>query len=472
MARFSIVDVVGNDVCIGCGACRVATGGRIDIGMNEHRMFLADLGGASSSDLELADRVCPFSDAARDEDVIAADLFESTLKHHEQKTGYYHSLRVGRMQSDDVVRSSSGGLTTYLLGQLLNAGEIDGVIHVGETSKSGVLFSYSVSETRNDLEGRRKSQYYPCQFSDVMLAVRGNGKRYAIVGVPCFIKASRLLTEQDAVLKKQLVYHVALCCGHLKSAAFAEAMAWQLGIAPHDLAQVDFRWKVEGKPANSYSFGAVAKSDHNWRTAQSGSLLGGNWGHAMFQLKGCEFCDDIFGETADICFGDAWLPRFDGEWRGTNIILSRSAFLDSFLTAGAERKDIWLENLSVDDLVASQAGSFRHRWFGMSVRLAEAQKRGEPAPHKRKNSYLRKVSLLRRRVVLVRQQVSRDSHQYFLTAKHRDDFCVFEAGMSASIRKMNVLHKLGSLVRSLISLTQPAKRILKAVTGRRQSFSG
>jgi coenzyme F420-reducing hydrogenase beta subunit len=467
MARFSIVDVVGNDVCIGCGACRVATRGRIDIAMNEHQMFLADLGGASSLDLELADRVCPFSDAGRDEDVIAADLFGSNLKHHEQKTGYYHSLRVGRLQSNDVVRSSSGGLTTYLLGQLLNAGEIDGVIHVGESGKSGVLFSYSVSETRNDLEGRRKSQYYPCQFSDVMLAVRGNGKRYAIVGVPCFIKASRLLTEQDAVLKKQLVYHVALCCGHLKSAAFAEAMAWQLGIAPHDLAQVDFRWKVEGKPANSYSFGAIAKSDRTWRTAQSGSLLGGNWGHAMFQLKGCEFCDDIFGETADICFGDAWLPRFDGEWRGTNILLSRNAFLDSFLTAGAERKDIWLGNLSVDDLVTSQAGSFRHRWFGVSVRLAAAQKRGQHVPHKRKNSYLRKVSLLHRRVVLVRQQISRDSHRYFLRAKQRGDFRVFEAGMSANISKMNVLHKLGSLGRSLFSSMQPAKKILKAVLGRR-----
>ena len=463
MAGFSIADVIGNDVCIGCGACRVATGGRIDVGMNEHQMFLANPSGASSTDVELADRACPFSDAARDEDGIAADLFGSNLKNHEEKTGYYHSLRVGRVQSDDVVRSSSGGLTTYLLGQLLDAGEIDGVIHVGESSaSSGVLFSYSVSETRDDLEGRRKSQYYPCQFSDAMLAVRGNGKRYAIVGVPCFIKASRLLTEQDAVLKKQLVYHFALCCGHLKSTAFAEAMAWQLGIAPHDLACVDFRWKVEGRPANSYSFAAVARSDGNWRTAQSGSLLGGNWGHAMFQLKGCEFCDDIFGETADICFGDAWLPRFDGEWRGTNIILSRNAFLDGFLTAGAERKEIWLDDLSVDELINSQAGSFRHRWFGVSVRLAEAQKRGEQVPHKRKNSYLRKVSFLRRRVVLIRQQVSRGSHRHFLTAKRLGDFRIFEAGMSADIRKMNVLHKLARLARSLHSLIQTAKQIFKA----------
>ena len=108
----------------------------------------------------------------------------------------------------------------------------------------------------------------------------------------------------------------------------------------------------------------------------------------MFQLRACDFCDDIFGETADICFGDAWLPSFDREWRGTNIVLSRNAFLDGFLTAGVERNDLWLDDLSVDDLINSQAGSFRHRWFGMSVRLPEAGKHGEPVPLKRKRILL------------------------------------------------------------------------------------
>ena len=447
MVGFSIVDVVDSGICVGCGGCRVATDGRIEIRTNEYLTFVANLDEASSADLELADRVCPFSDAARDEDVIAADLFGSSLQNHDEKTGYYHSLRVGRMQSDDVIRSSSGGLTTYLLGQLLDAGEVDGIIHVEETIDSDLLFSYTVTETKCDLEGRRKSQYYPCQFSDAMLAVRGNGKRYAIVGIPCFIKASRLLIERDPVLRDQLIYHIALCCGHLKSAAFAEAMAWQLGIPPNDLARVDFRWKVEGAPANSYSFGAVARSDGNWRTARSNSLLGGNWGHALFQLKACNFCDDIFGETADICFGDAWLPSFDREWRGTNIVLSRNVVLDRFLTAGAERKDIWLDDLSINDLINSQSGAFRHRWFGMSVRLAEARRRREPVPLKRKSSYSRRVSFFRRQVVLIRQRMSQESHGLFLNAKRRGDFSVFAGGLNASIRKMKMYEKIGNLTR-------------------------
>ena len=184
----------------------------------------------------------------------------------------------------------------------------------------------------------------------------------------------------------------------------------------------------------------------------------------MFQLRACDFCDDIFGETADICFGDAWLPSFDREWRGTNIVLSRNAFLDGFLTAGVERNDLWLDDLSVDDLINSQAGSFRHRWFGMSVRLPEAGKHGEPVPLKRKGSYSRRVSFFRRRVVLLRQRMSRQSHRLFLEAKNRGDFGIFEAGMSVNLRKLNIFHKFGDLARSLYIFRGTIERILTIVS--------
>jgi coenzyme F420 hydrogenase subunit beta len=461
---FSILDVVKNGICVGCGGCRVATGGRIEIGMTAHLTFVANLAETSSADLELADSVCPFSDAARDEDVLAAGLFGTGLANHDERTGYYSSLRVGRTLSDDVTRSSSGGLTTYLLGQLLDAGEVDGIIHVGETINSDLLFSYTITETRRNLEERRRSQYYPCQFSDALLAVRGNGKRYAIVGVPCFIKASRLLIERDPVLRAQLKFHIALCCGHLKSAAFAEALAWQLDIPPNDLARVDFRRKIEGLPANSYFFGAVARSDGNWRTARSNSLLGGNWGHALFQLGACNFCDDIFGETADICFGDAWLPTFDREWRGTNIVVSRNAALDHFLTAGGERNHIWLDDLSVNDLIESQSGAFRHRWLGIAVRLAAALRRGESVPVKRKSSYLRRVSFFHRQIILIRQRMSRESHGLFLKAKQHGDFRIFSNGLDADLTALKRYVRLGKLTRPSFIFSWVKQRVLGAAT--------
>ena len=36
----------------------------------------------------------------------------------------------------------------------------------------------------------------------------------------------------------------------------------------------------------------------------------------------CEFCDDVVGETADMSVGDAWLPGYVSDWRGTSVVVS------------------------------------------------------------------------------------------------------------------------------------------------------
>ncbi|MBK8018945.1 MAG: Coenzyme F420 hydrogenase/dehydrogenase, beta subunit C-terminal domain [Betaproteobacteria bacterium] len=138
-----------------------------------------------------------------------------------------------------VVKSSSGGLTTWLLEALLERGDIDGVVHV--SASDSPLFMYTVSTTRDGLGARGKSRYYAVEVSEVLNAVRGNGRRYAFVGVPCFVKAARLIAEQDEQLGRQLVYFIGLVCGHLKSFAYAELMAWQQGVTPDKLERFDFR---------------------------------------------------------------------------------------------------------------------------------------------------------------------------------------------------------------------------------------
>src|SRR5699024_1549087 len=101
-----------------------------------------------------------------------------------------------------------------------------------------------------------------------------------------------------------IAYYVGLVCGHLKSQFFAESMAWQTGVSPERLSDVDFRVKNPGRSASSYDFSAT---DHSGDThiRATASLAGGSWGHGAFQPEACNFCDDIFAETADIVFGDA-----------------------------------------------------------------------------------------------------------------------------------------------------------------------
>ena len=261
--------------------------------------------------------------------------------------------------------------------------------------------------------------------------MRGDGRKYALIGVPCFLRAGRLLAEQDTELDGQLAFYLGLVCGHLKSQAFAEALAWQTGVAPQDLQTVDFRVKVPNRPASHYDFGAVSR-DGNVSTRATASLVGGSWGHAMFQLNACNYCDDIFAETADVAFGDAWLPRFKADWRGTNVIVSRRPVIDEILR---EADDIWLEQVSAQEVAETQAGNFRHRRVGLSVRLQDDLDAGLSVPVKRVPPNVDGVDEKRLRLIRLRRVISDRSHVAFDRARAANDLNVFLEAMQPLIDK-------------------------------------
>ncbi|MDX1834872.1 coenzyme F420 hydrogenase/dehydrogenase beta subunit N-terminal domain-containing protein [Escherichia coli] len=65
-----------------------------------------------------------------------------------EKIGYYHGLFAG-YANEGTYRDngSSGGLTTWLLVELLKNNMIDGVIHVGKSKSSEQIYSYTISES-------------------------------------------------------------------------------------------------------------------------------------------------------------------------------------------------------------------------------------------------------------------------------------------------------------------------------------
>ncbi|MDB5649800.1 MAG: hypothetical protein JWL62_1320, partial [Hyphomicrobiales bacterium] len=310
------------------------------------------------------------------------------------------------------------------------------------TTVESELFDYVVSENAAELDDRRKSKYYSTEFSRCLTSIRGNGRRYALVGVPCYIKAARALARQDAVLADQLRIFVGLVCGHMKSARFAELMAWQLDVAPRDLARVDFRRKTAAGRASQYDFAAQALGADAWATRRSMDLYGGDWGQALFQLKACDYCDDIFAETADVCFGDAWLPAYERDWKGTNIVVMRHAGIEHLLAQGMARGELSLARLAPEDAVRSQAGNFRHRRDGLSLRLMEAQRHGIVVPRKRVEPGSVKLPWLRARIVRIRSAMAKQSHASFQRAREQGDLSLFLMDMRPLRRKMRLTYRL------------------------------
>ncbi|MBN0974530.1 MULTISPECIES: Coenzyme F420 hydrogenase/dehydrogenase, beta subunit C-terminal domain [unclassified Gordonia (in: high G+C Gram-positive bacteria)] len=463
----NIENVVDRQMCVGCGACSVATGGAIPISISTRQSYEADITGVNSEDRSAASAVCPFSDDSKNEDELAEQLFSPDLASH-SLLGKYSDVFAGRLSDDaSLLESSSGGLTSWVASRLVELGHVDGVVHMGPSGQDGLLFKYQVSYSGDAVRGKRKSMYYSASFAEVVESIRGDGKKYAFVGVPCFVRAIRLLGDQDSSLADQVAFCLGLVCGHLKSFGFAESLAWQAGVSPDELAAVDFRVKDESSTASRYRFGARRYSDSEFVTMPTAQLTGGSWGHGFFQLNACNYCDDIFAETADVVFGDAWIPAFSDDWRGTNVVVSRNDVIDKVLQDGVSDGSIDRYEISAADAAKSQAGNFRHRRVGLSLRLKDDVERGLSVPVKRVAPGGIDVSPARARVIRTRRLLSLASQEAFVEAKERGSLDYFLREMKPLLRSYRSA-ELASLSRrrALSSLLGQFRRSIRASTRR------
>ena len=164
--------------------------------------------------------------------------------------------------------------------------------------------------------------------------IRNQTGRYAIVGIPCFIKSVRLLTRTDEVLKERIKFCIGLICGHLKSSRFAEMLAWECGISPQGLEAIDFRTKLDERAANHYGVTVTGIIDDKRVEKISppvNEMFGTNWGFGFFKYKACDYCDDVVAETADVTIGDAWLPQYSNDSKGTNVVIVRNPIIKDII---------------------------------------------------------------------------------------------------------------------------------------------
>src|ERR1051326_6602856 len=144
-------------------------------------------------------------------------------------------------------------MVTWVANELLRKGLIDGVAHVVATEDpqtNGRYFRYRISRTEVEIRQGAKSRYYPIELSEIFKTIREVPGRYAIIGIPCFIKAVHLLRNEDLVFRERIRFTLGLFCGHMKSARFIESFAWQMNVPVNEIKKVEFRYKDPNRPAN------------------------------------------------------------------------------------------------------------------------------------------------------------------------------------------------------------------------------
>lgn len=370
-----------------------------------------------------------------DETIIANQLYENQNGiQFDKKLGYYNSLYVGYVKEGDFrEKASSGGMGTWILKELLENKMVDYVIHVKKNSEEqrSSLFKYDISYNINEIAEGAKTKYYPVELSEVLNTVKKNPGRYVVVGIPSFIYAIRLLSKQDPVINERIKFTVGLICGHQKSSKFAELMAWQAGITPGNLVDIDFRHKLMDKPANNYGIRMRGIKNGKEYTIIKGNseLYGQNWGWGLFKPLASNFTDDVFNETADIVLGDAWLPEYISDSKGNNVVIIRNTEIKKIVDKAIIENKLVMDSVDVETIFNSQSSHYKHTHDELAYRLYMKDQSNEWRPSKRVSAH-KNFSTFRKRVQELRNLIGKTSHVKYQIAVEKDDCDYFVKELS------------------------------------------
>lgn len=453
------------------GSCAVVDE-NILMDLNEYGIYEERVSLSEDYDLDsVVEYVSPNLNEEINESEIAKDLYENIQGiQYDERIGYFTSLYAGHVNEGKYrENASSGGMGTWIFKELFEKKLIDGVIHVKENpdKNSPIMFQYDISRSIDEIKAGSKTKYYPVELSKVLKIVREVPGRYAIVGIPSFIMAVRLLAEKDDTIKDRIKYTVGLICGHQKSSKFAEAIAWQVGIKPGNLKHINFRKKLLDKPANNYGVEVTGVIDGKEVTIVKpiNELLGQNWGQGYFKTKSSDFTDDVMNETADITLGDAWLPEYTKDSNGNNVIVVRNPVIDDLIREGIESGRLNLDVVDKETIFRSQAAHYRHTHDELAYRLYKKDKLNQWRPKKRIEAS-NDIPLLRRKVQDLREEISTKSHIVYKKAVELDDLDYFKTEMGKLSKKYNQLYRLMAVQKKGISGVTKAiiRKVLKKIS--------
>jgi coenzyme F420-reducing hydrogenase beta subunit len=222
--------------------------------------------------------------------------------------------------------------------------------------------------------------------SAVVSAILENEGRYAVIGLPCVLKALRKAEQVNSRLRDRITYHLGLVCGQQKSTLFADYICALGGGHPRRMSAVRFRVKDRARPASDYGMGFTCgktEAPEFEGTVYWTEGMKEAWGKGYFKLQACDYCDDLFAELADAAYMDAWLPGYTNDPSGTSMVVVRRPELAELFRAAASSGQVYLEGMDPAQVVRSQQSALRVKRDRLAERLAFARDRGWAVPTKR-----------------------------------------------------------------------------------------
>ncbi|TSA27727.1 4Fe-4S dicluster domain-containing protein [bacterium] len=452
-----ITDIVKNGLCIGCGACVVVCPNKaIKMEWNQNGMYEPQRISNCYGEKKCIE-VCPFdindTNKLTDENYLCSEISNCgkyDLSFKDNIVGHYHALYAG-YSKEYRLSSSSGGMITWLIKKLLEEDKADYVISVGNYKKTtDAFFDYMIFDKETFSTKQSGTKYYPLQFSNVLKTVIESEGRYIFVGVPCYIKAIRQLQAKNDILKRKIVYLIGLFCGGMKNKFYTEFLASNVNVVIENIKDPEFRLKQINGEARDYSFGCIDDSSKEFKSIKMKNLPD-MWGTGLFKPNACDYCVDISAELADISFGDAWIPPYDKDGKGYNIVISRSKEFSQLLDSAKKNNEIYLNKLPLGKTLQSQKGNIMHRRIGLSYRLKWGKENNLILPPKRV-TLNKRYNFIEKKVYYHRMIVRKKSTDIWKRIREENKLKQFNQEIKPSMNKLLFWTRINHKIRRIKKL--------------------
>ncbi len=302
----ALSQIVDGGLCHRCGTCvGICPTGVLAVDGNEYPR-IKNL--SACTDCDLCVKVCPgdefnFFDFHEKVHGKPADLLDTHGTFLEASVAY---------STDPFIRehSTSGGVVTAILAELLESGQIDGAVCI--TSDGDDLWKGKpiVARSRQELLDAMKSKYAITPTNSVFSEIREMPGKYAVVGLPCQMHGLRKALELDARLRERVVLSIGLFC-HAAIEHEAFRVIWD-GLGEKTKDAVGFVSRIGKHPGAPHlkmkdgSLYPVYYGDRQGYRPSSIEVI--NVLYRLYTPERCTTCFDGLSEFADISVGDPWLP--------------------------------------------------------------------------------------------------------------------------------------------------------------------
>jgi coenzyme F420 hydrogenase subunit beta len=363
----SLVSIVGNGLCCGCGLCQSLAG---DKALEMH--------------VSPAGRMRPVIKQSLPESVeqqilstcpgIVVQGPEAPAPQQDAVWGPAHRMARGHATDPDIrYMAASGGAISAISQYLLETHQVRFVLQVTTDQAKPLRAKPQISTSRTDILTGAGSWYGPVAPLQDVHALLDAGEPFAVVGKPCDIAAMRNLARQDPRVDQLVPYMLSFFCEGVPDDTMVTQLLDHHGLQAADVAQLRYRGlgcpgptRVVSRDGRTFdlSYQQVWYGDFKW----------------TMQFR-CKICPDATGELADIAAGDVWdggKPRSESP-DGDNAIIARTAKGAQLLADMEVAGKVSLAPLGYRDLDRVQPHQVRRK-RGLWGRLAAMVLRGAVRP--------------------------------------------------------------------------------------------